>query len=236
MPKITRERFDTWGNVFDAFTERNLFRLSSQGHFVGLQSPISVGKEANLFTALRDDGRVVVKIYRLQTCDFNKMYDYLRTDPRFQNVKRQRRQVIFAWAKREFRNLLKAREAGVAVPTPHAFLHNILVMDLIGKDAPAPKVKDAAPRNPTAFCEKITAEVQKLYRAGLVHGDLSMFNILNDRDVPVLIDFSQCTPLTDPNAHLWLERDCKNLATLYTKLGIKTSATQLLESIRKKER
>src|SRR3989344_2054706 len=126
MARITREKFDTFGNVFDQFTYRNLFKLSSQGHFIELQSPISIGKEANLFTAHTADGMVVVKIYRLQTCDFNRMYENLRTDPRFQNTKRQRRQVIFAWCKREYRNLLKARQVGVRVPTPHAFLYNIL--------------------------------------------------------------------------------------------------------------
>ncbi|HLC66053.1 MAG TPA: serine protein kinase RIO [Candidatus Nanoarchaeia archaeon] len=235
MAKITRERFDTRNDVFDQFTHRNLFKLSSQGHFVELQSPISIGKEANLFTASTKGRPVVVKIYRLQTADFNRMYEYLRTDPRFLNTKRQRRQVIFSWCKREYRNLFKARAAGVRVPTPHAFLHNILVMEHIGEYEPAPKVKDQFPLDPQDFCQKITLAVQKLYRAGLAHGDLSMFNILNDREEPVLIDFSQCTPLSDPNAAKLLQRDAKNLTTLYTKIGVPTTAAQLQAIIEKKE-
>ena len=162
------------------------------------------------------------------------MYENLRTDPRFQNTKRQRRQVIFAWCKREYRNLHKAREAGVRVPTPHTFLANILVMEHIGQEEPASKVKDQLPKNPKEFCAKITTEVRKLYRAGFSHGDLSMFNILNDREEPVLIDFSQCTPKEDPNSQMLFQRDCKNLATFYTKLGVPTTAAQLQAAIEKK--
>lgn len=236
MARITREKFDTFGNVFDQFTYRNLFKLSSQGHFRELQSPISIGKEANLFTALTESGgKVVVKIYRLQTCDFNRMYDYIRADPRFMGVKHNRRQVVFAWAKREYRNLLKARQAGVRVPTPQALLHNILVMEHIGRDAPASKVKDHAPDDPERFCATITASVRTLYHADMVHGDLSMFNILNDDGDPVLIDFSQSTPLDDPNAAALLARDCKNLVSLYGKLGIKMTAAQLQTIIKKKK-
>src|SRR3989344_8538732 len=172
MARITREKFDPFGNVFDQFTYRNLFKLSSQGHFRELQSPISIGKEANLFTALTENGgKVIVKIYRLQTCDFNRMYDYLRADPRFMGVKHNRRQVVFAWAKREYRNLLKARQIGIRVPTPQALLHNIVVMEHIGRDAPAPKVKDAVPADPEKFCATTTRFVRKFYRAWMVYGD-----------------------------------------------------------------
>lgn len=236
MARITREKFDTRNDVFDQFTNRNLFKLANQGHFRELESPIAIGKEANVFTAKTAEGKVIVKIYRLQTCDFNRMYDYLRTDPRFMSTRRQRRQVIFAWAKREFRNLYKAREAGIRVPTPHTFLSNILVMEHIGFPQPAPKVKDKAPADAEAFCAKITDAVQKLYRVGLVHGDLSMFNILNDNEEPVLIDFSQCTMIEDPLAKMLLLRDCKNLAFLYNKLDVKITAAQLQALIEKKEK
>ena len=151
MPKITREKFKTLKNVFDTFTERNIFKLISQGYFDGLESPIFIGKEANLFTAIKGKKKVVVKIYRLQTCDFNRMYDYIKYDPRFPNVRKQRRKTIFAWAQREYRNLLKAREAGIRVPTPITCMHNILVMEFIGNEEPAPKLKDAVPKNAKKF-------------------------------------------------------------------------------------
>ena len=95
MTKITREKFKTYGGVFDEFTNRTLFRLITRGHIEGLQSPISIGKEAQVFSALtKNNKKVAVKIYRLETCDFNRMYEYIRTDPRFDNLKKQRRKVI----------------------------------------------------------------------------------------------------------------------------------------------
>ncbi|MCX8147214.1 MAG: serine protein kinase RIO, partial [Candidatus Woesearchaeota archaeon] len=132
MPKIAREKFKTLKNVFDAHTENILFKLISQGHFDGLQSPISIGKEANIFTALKGSKKVIVKIYRLETCDFNRMYDYIKFDERYLNLKKNRRRVIFAWCQREFRNLMKAREANVKAPMPIAFKDNVLVMEFIG--------------------------------------------------------------------------------------------------------
>ena len=79
MGKITREKFKTYGNVFDEFTNRNLFKLATQGHFEELESTVSIGKEANIFTARTKDGELkIVKIYRLENCDFNKMYDYIK--------------------------------------------------------------------------------------------------------------------------------------------------------------
>ena len=72
MAKITREKYKTRNNVFDAFTERNLFELASKGLFdEETMSPIKIGKEANVFSVTKDGEKRVVKIYRLETCDFN---------------------------------------------------------------------------------------------------------------------------------------------------------------------
>ena len=231
MPKITREKFKTLKNVFDDFTERNIFKLISQGHFEGLESPIFIGKEANLFTALKENKRVVVKIYRLQTCDFNRMYDYIKFDPRFPYVRKQRRKTIFAWAQREYRNLLKAREAGVRVPTPITCLYNILVMEYIGDEQPAPKIKDKMPQDPKKFFDEIIAGMRKLYKAGLVHADLSHFNILNHKEKPVFIDMSQATPLEDPNSTEYLERDINNICKFFKKAGVKAESEDIKKKI-----
>ena len=65
MPKGQREEWKTWQGVFDAFTERVLFKLSSQGHFDHLRTIISPGKEAVVYEATKKDGtRVAVKILR----------------------------------------------------------------------------------------------------------------------------------------------------------------------------
>jgi len=185
-----KEKFKTWGDVFDLFTERTIQRLISKKLIDGLESPVSIGKEANIFTALRGKNKYIVKIYRLETCDFNRMWDNIKTDFRYLNLKNQKRKVVFAWAQREYRNLLKAREAGVNVPTPLAFQNHVLLMEFIGQQNPAPKLKDAYPENPNQFLKKVIENMKKLHNANLVHGDLSAFNILNQNEKPVFIDFS----------------------------------------------
>ncbi|MBD3164822.1 serine protein kinase RIO [Candidatus Woesearchaeota archaeon] len=231
MAKISREKFKSYQNVFDEFTNRNLFRLISRGGFDGLESPVSIGKESNVFAAKKKNKNVIVKIYRLETCDFNKMYDYIREDPRYLNLKGKKRKIIFAWVQREYRNLLKAREFGVSVPTPLAFKDNILVMEFIGEKKIAPKLKDSIPKNMKKFLDEIIRNMKKLYLAGLVHADLSAFNILNYKERPVLIDFSQCSPIKVSMADSLLERDIRNISNFFKKHGAKLNEEKIKERI-----
>lgn len=208
------------GNVFDDFTERTIFKLISEGYFDGLESPISIGKEANIFSALGRKGRVMVKIYRLEACDFNRMYDYIKYDPRYSNLKRRKRKIVLAWVQREYRNLMNAREAGVRVPIPLTFRNNVLVLEFIGNDEIAPRVKDQKPKNPKRFLREVVHNMRLMYSAGLVHADLSPFNILNFNEKPVFIDFSQCSTLNHPKAQEFFERDIRNIAVFFRKLGL----------------
>lgn len=227
---MTRDKFKTRANVFDAFTERNIFLLSSKGYFEESSlSPLSIGKEANVFTAQGPDDPVILKIFRLETADFTRMYEYIRTDHRYENLKHRRREIIFAWAQREFRNLLKARDARVAAPLPIEFLKNIIVMEQIGE--PALKVKDQLPEKPNEFYKAVLANMIKFRKAGYVHGDLSGFNILNDNEDPVLIDFSQATSMRDPLGNELLQRDAKNIANFFSKLNVKTSQEEILKKL-----
>ena len=78
MVKKSIDKFKVYKNVFDEFTLKTLFKLSSQGHYDELMTPEQIGKESNIFLASTDsDDYVVVKIYRLQTCNFNKMFSYI---------------------------------------------------------------------------------------------------------------------------------------------------------------
>ncbi|MCX6707313.1 MAG: serine protein kinase RIO [Candidatus Woesearchaeota archaeon] len=217
------DRFKTMGNVFDFHTEAAIFKLMSEGHLDGLESPLSIGKEANIFTAWKAGKRIIVKIYRLETCDFNKMFDYIRYDTRYLGLKKRKRTVIFSWCQREFRNLLKAREANVRAPTPLTFKDNLLVMEFIGDNDAAPKLKDQYPKDPKKFYDSLVRYVRNFYKAGLVHGDLSEFNILNYNDEPVLIDFSQASPLRSANSEELLERDIKNINRFFSKIGVKVN-------------
>src|SRR3989338_3208108 len=206
-----QERFKTARGVFDEFTNRNLFELESRGVFDTLVSPFEVGKESNVFIAKKGKQHLIVKIYRVQNCDFKRMYDYIRKDVRYEYLKKHRRDIIFAWVQREYKNLFRAQQAQVAVPQPLAWKYNILVESMIGEEMPAPTLKDALPANPLEFFKLVVEEMKKLYKGGLIHGDLSSFNILNHNEKPYLIDFSQATVTTTPNWNELLQRDLNNI-------------------------
>jgi len=232
--KEGREKFKTKHGVFDEFTNRTIFKLMTEGHFRGLESPINIGKESNVFSALtQDEKRVIVKIYRLETCDFNIMYDYIKNDSRYSNLKRKKRKVILAWVQREYRNLMEAREAQVNVPIPITFSNNVLVLEFVGRgDEIAPKLKDMVPKNKKQFFDKIMENMGKLHKHGLVHADLSAFNILNFEETPVFIDMSQATTLNNPRAEEFLERDARNICNFFRKHGLKVKEESVIKKIK----
>lgn len=222
----------TFKAVFDNFTNVTILKLVSKGSLDGLEGPISIGKEANVFAGLAQGERVAVKIYRMATCDFNRMYDYIRADPRFPALDRNRRRVVLLWAQREFRNLFLARQAGVRVPLPRAVMNNVLVMEFIGDgDVPAPRLKDSYPKKPQEFFDTVVKYMQKLHKAGLVHTDLSQFNILNHNGEPVFIDLSQATTLENPNAQEYLARDIKNICAFFHKYGLDIDEEKVAQQI-----
>jgi RIO kinase 1 len=214
---INKEEWKVYGNVFSKHSMELLFQMQSQGYFERLESTISVGKEANIFTAInKRDERIIVKIYRLENCNFNKMYDYLKQDPRYTDMKKRSRLIIFSWTQREYRNLMLAREV-IKVPKPIAFKDNILVMEFIGDTDPAQELKDTKPKDPKKFFAKVIDNMKKLFKKGLIHGDLSQFNILNYNEEPVFIDFSQGTMKNAGNAKELIRRDVKNICIHFRK-------------------
>ena len=238
MAKITREKFKTFENVFDNFTMGNLFKLQNRGYFeMDTLSPIFIGKESNVFSAKTKEGKkIIVKIYRLETSDFNKMYDYIKYDSRYVKLKKRRRDIIFSWTQREFRNLMTAREANCTVPLPLTFMHNILLLEFIGTSSPAPQMKDSVPETKTKLAKllkDVIKNIHNLYKKGLVHGDLSAFNILYHKEKPVIIDFSQSTTTKSERADELLERDCKNIAHFFTKHGLEITTEELVKQITK---
>jgi len=212
-----REVWKVYGNVFSKHSLELLFHMSAQGYFEDLESTISVGKEANIFTAkTKHDDRIIVKIYRLENCNFSKMYDYLNQDPRYTSLNKKTRLIIFAWTQREYRNLMLAREV-IKVPKPIAFKDNILLMEFIGDNDPAPELKNLPPKNPKKFYKKVLDNMKKLFDKGLIHGDLSPFNILNHNEEPIFIDFSQSTMTNADNAKDLIMRDVKNISIYFRK-------------------
>ena len=229
-----QERFITLHGVFDEFTNQTLFQLQSKGLFDELVSPLSVGKESNIFIARKGTTKVIVKIYRVQNCDFKRMYEYIGKDPRYSFLRKKRREIVFAWAQREYKNLLRAEKARITVPKAAGWKNHILVEGFIGDQEPAPPLKDQPPKNPQAFFKEVVNLMKKLYCADLIHGDLSSFNILNYHEIPYFIDFSQATLVRTPNSDELLARDVKNILHFFKKHGIKEKEDNILKEITEK--
>lgn len=222
-----REEWKVYGNVFSQHSRELLFHMSAQGYFAELESAISVGKEANIFTAkTKHDDRIIVKIYRLENCNFNQMYKYLSQDPRYTSLNKKTRLIIFSWTQREYRNLMLAREV-IKVPKPIAFKDNILLMEFIGDSDPAPELKNSPPKDPKKFYKKVLDDMHKLFKRGLIHGDLSPFNILNFNEEPIFIDFSQGTMTTADNAKDLIMRDVRNISIYFRKFFPITEGDEL---------
>lgn len=229
-----QERFKAFSHVFDEGTLRAVFKVASTGQFETLLSPIKIGKEANLFTAKKGDDWRCVKVYRIAS-NFKKMFEYMAPDPRYAGLKRNKMSIIFTWAIKEYRNLLRAREAGVRVPKPYYVFKNVLVMEHIGHDLPAPQLNNSTPQNPEEFYEMLISNIRTLYQdAKLVHADLSQFNVLNCEEKPVIIDFSHAVDLKYPNAQQMLERDVKIICDYFNKRGMALDYMKEVQKVMKK--
>ncbi|HIJ98902.1 TPA: serine protein kinase RIO, partial [archaeon] len=215
--------------VFDAQTLGALRKLMKLNMLDAMGGPIAMGKEANVFTAFLKGEPRAVKIFRIETTSFKDIMPYIEGDPRFRFGGR-RHEIVFEWAKKEFRNLERAYHAGVKVPKPHKVLRNILIMDFIGNGSEPAFSLNRIPteeiKNPKKLHDKLLGYLKNLYKkAGLVHADFSEFNVLMKSEAePYLIDFAQAVLKTQPNAQMFLEKDAGNFTRYFGKLGIKVDA------------
>ncbi|MFB6094380.1 MAG: serine/threonine-protein kinase Rio1 [Halanaeroarchaeum sp.] len=219
--------------VFDEATYAAIYKLVQDGHVVAFGGPISTGKEANVYEALGpQDTDVAVKVYRIGTSNFEQMREYLDGDPRFEEIRGDKKKVVLAWTQKEFSNLSRAREAGVRVPEPIAVQRNVLVMELIGEeDDHAPTLHDVDVENPQTAYEVVREYMRRLYSAGLVHGDLSEYNIVVYDGELVIIDVGQAMTTHHPNSEEVLRRDCRNVADFFRREGAETDATDLYDFV-----
>jgi RIO kinase 1 len=179
------------------------------------------GKEAVVLSGLRKEKEwVIIKVYRVEACDFKKMWKYLVEDPRFKGVNKRTHIVVKIWCQREFKNMMIAYDAGVNCPKPIAFKDNVLIMSFIGDNGIlARKLIDVRPDNPKELYKMVLENLEKLANVGLIHGDLSAYNILLWEE-PYFIDFSHGTTLKNQNALELLKRDIKNINSYFSKLDI----------------
>ncbi len=207
-------------------TPSGLVSLIDQGVITQVLRPLMSGKEAQVYLVVSDGEERVAKVYKdAQHRSFKHRADY--TEGRRAKSSRDQRamqkgskhgkaQEEEAWRSAEVDMIYRLQDAGVRVPVPYHFLDGVLVMELV-KDAdgnPAPRLgevaMDAAQAQKTF--DFLLREVVKMLCAGVVHGDLSDFNVLMGADGPVIIDFPQALDAAgNQNAREILLRDVGNL-------------------------
>jgi len=234
----------TEGEVFDRPTLLVLHRLLTHGVLKSLDFPISTGKEANVFRGTTPGGGLVaVKIYRVNTATFKHVLQYIQGDERFAGVSGDKRGLVHAWCQKEFRNLVRLRESGVAVPEPLKALSNVLVMEYLGtRQGPWPRLqelRDLDLETATRLGTQVLDDVVRSYNeAELVHADLSEYNILvENTDQPPaawrarLIDVGQAVLKTHPMARQFLDRDVQNLVRFLRRKGVSVTAEDVMSRL-----
>ncbi|MEM1905898.1 MAG: serine protein kinase RIO [Nitrososphaerota archaeon] len=213
--------------VFDQQTLMTLYELMNRGLIKDFYGVVSAGKESRIYYAEGGgDETLAVKIYLITSAEFRKTrFTYVLHDPRFQRVPKDFRDFIYLWARREYRNLKEAYEAGVPVPRPYFVRNNVLGMQFMGEDGRRYPLLVEVELEPGLYPEiysKVMEAVRRLYeRARLIHGDLSEYNIFitPENDI-VLIDLSQAVRVEQPVADELLMRDLRNITRYFGKMGV----------------
>ena len=188
------------------------------------------GKEATVYVVRCGDDVRCAKVYKeANKRSFRQSVDY--TEGRKVKSSRQSRAMEKgskfgrkaqeeAWQSAEVDALYRLAAAGVRVPKPFNFYEGVLLMELVtdanGNAAPRLNDVELTAEQARIYHRALIQEVVRMLCAGIVHGDLSEFNILLSQDGPVIIDLPQAVDAAGNNqAKGMLERDVDNLASYF---------------------
>ncbi len=199
------------------------------------------GKEASVFIVACGGELRCAKVYKeAENRGFHKLAQYQEgrktrnsRDTRAMGKRgRHGRRVQEAeWKNAEVDALFLLANVGVRVPKPYLVHEGVLLMELV-RDAqgdPAPRVNDVAitPQQARAWHSFMIKQIVRMLCAGLIHGDLSEFNVLLDVDGPVIIDLPQAVNAAgNNNAFVMLERDVDNMRSSFGRYAPELLETQ----------
>lgn len=207
-------------------TPASLLTLIEEGVIDEVLRPLKSGKEAAVYVVRSGDQVRCAKVYKdMAQRSFQKRVQY--QEGRKSRGSREaravatgsrygRRQQEAEWKNAEVEALYQLREAGVRVPEPHGFFHGVLVMELVtdseGFSAPRLGEIELDREQALEFHCVLVRQVVRMLCCGLIHGDLSAYNVLVGPDGPVVIDFPQVVNAAGNNAaRTMLLRDVNNL-------------------------
>ena len=211
-------------------TPTRLQPLIEEGLIDAVVRQLMSGKEAMVFVVRCGDETRCAKVYKEATQrSFRQAVDY--TENRKVKNSRQARAMAkgtrygrqaqeAAWQSAEVDALYRLAAAGVRVPTPYNFHAGVLLMELVtdahGDAAPRLNDVEFTPEAARSHHATLLVEVVRMLCAGVIHGDLSEFNILLAADGPVVIDLPQAVDAAGNNhARRMLLRDVANLRDFF---------------------
>jgi RIO kinase 1 len=222
MKNKRSEDYQVIEEVFDRSTLMTIYDFMNKGIIDEIHGVVNAGKEARIYWGKDKEGNeLAIKIYLTSSAEFKKgMLPYIEGDPRFHHVRRDTRSLIYTWAQKEFKNLQRAKDAEVNVPEPLAVQKNVLIMKFIGKDGErAPLLKETVLEEPQRIFRFLLTYLRRLYRkGGLVHADLSEYNIMIWKGKPVIFDVAQSVLIAHPLAEKFLQRDLENVHRYFKRL------------------
>jgi RIO kinase 1 len=211
-------------------TPKRLKPLVADGLIDEVIYPLMSGKEADVFVVRCGRHLRCAKVYKeAMKRSFKKAVQYtegrkVRNSRRARAMEKGsrfgRQQQEEVWQNAEVDALYRLDRAGVRVPEPFGCVDGVLLMELITDEEgdAAPRLNDVAMSAEQARedHQQIMHDIMRMLCAGLIHGDLSEFNVLVDADGPVIIDLPQAVfAANNNNAQAMLERDVANMTAYY---------------------
>jgi RIO kinase 1 len=207
-------------------TPAGLQSLIDEGVIDEVMRPLKSGKEAAVYVVRAGDEIRCAKVYkdmaqrsfqqRVQYQEGRKVRGSREARAIGKASKYGRKQQETAWKNTEVEALYALRDAGVRVPEPYGYFHGVLVMELVvdadGHSAPRLGEVELSHDQARGFHRFLVRQVVKMLCVGLIHGDLSEYNVLVAPDGPVIIDLPQVVSAAGNNAaRTMLLRDVNNL-------------------------
>lgn len=207
-------------------TPPGLVPLIDDGVIDEVLRSLKSGKEATVYIVRTGAQLRCAKVYRdMGQRSFQKRAQYqegrkVRGSRQMRAMARStrfgRREAEAAWKNTEVDALYKLQEAGVRVPRPYGYFNDTLVMELVtdASGDPAPRLGEVelTPERAREYHDFLIRQIVRMLSIGLIHGDLSEFNVLVDAQGPVIIDLPQAVNAAGNNQALaMLERDVNNI-------------------------